>query len=104
MPIVYSAQIAQMQQISGPVPSPDILRAYDEMTPGLADRIVRMAEQEAEHRRKIEFEIVSIQGLDQKSYRRSELMGQILGLTIGLAAIAVRSSPQSTALRLPHRS
>lgn len=34
---------------SGPLPAPDILRGYDEILPGAAERIIRMAEKEQEH-------------------------------------------------------
>lgn len=35
----------------GPIPPPDILQGYDNILPGLADRIVSMAEAEGNHRR-----------------------------------------------------
>jgi uncharacterized membrane protein len=56
--VIY-AQIAQ-QHISGPIPSPDVLRQYDAINPGLADRLVRMAEHEADHRRKMEAEVIAL--------------------------------------------
>jgi uncharacterized membrane protein len=42
------------QQFSGPVPHPQILQGYDQIIPGAAERILRMAEEDAEHQRKIE--------------------------------------------------
>ena len=86
MPIVYSAQIAHMQA-SGPLPHPDVLRQYEDVSPGLVERIVKMAEDEAEHRRNIEMQIIDVQSRDQKAYRKSELLGQVFGLLIGLSAI-----------------
>lgn len=86
MPVIYSQQIAVQQQ-AGPLPSPEVLARYESIQPGLVNRIVSMAEKEAEHRRQIEFAIVDTQSRDQKSYRRSELLGQSFGLIIGLAAI-----------------
>ena len=83
--VIY-AQIAQ-QHISGPIPSPEVLRQYDAFSPGLADRLVRIAEQEAEHRRKMEADVIALQRSDQMAYRRSEFAGQLFGLSIGLAAI-----------------
>jgi len=83
--VIY-AQIAQ-QHISGPIPSPEVLRQYDALSPGMADRLVRIAEQEADHRRKMETEVIALQHSDQRAYRRSEFAGQIFGLSIGLAAI-----------------
>ncbi|WP_223572147.1 DUF2335 domain-containing protein [Xanthomonas citri] len=38
----------------GPLPPPKLLAEFNELQPGLADRIVRWAEQEGEHNRKIE--------------------------------------------------
>jgi uncharacterized membrane protein len=35
-----------VQQFSGPLPPPEVLRRYDEVQPGLASRIVSMAEKE----------------------------------------------------------
>jgi uncharacterized membrane protein len=39
---------------TGPIPPPDLVQEYENALPGLADRIVRMAEAEAEHRRRME--------------------------------------------------
>jgi uncharacterized membrane protein len=81
-----SAHLA-MQQQSGPIPPPEILRKYDEIHPGLAERIIKMAEEEAAHRRIMEREVTAVQARDQTAYRRSELLGQVFGFAIGLAAI-----------------
>ncbi len=80
-----SAHLA-MQQQSGPIPPPEILRKYDEIHPGLAERIIKMAEEEAAHRRIMESEVTAVQARDQTAYRRSEL-GQVFGFATGLAAI-----------------
>ncbi len=84
--ITISTQIA-MQQQSGPLPPPEILKKYNEIDPGMALQIVNMAKDEANHRRKMEAEVMLIQGRDQISQRRSELLGQIFGLLIALAGI-----------------
>lgn len=34
---------------SGPLPAPDVPRGYDELLPGAAERIIRMAEKEQTH-------------------------------------------------------
>ena len=39
---------------SGPIPPPDILAKYEQLSAGLADRIVQMAETEGNHRRGLE--------------------------------------------------
>ncbi len=87
IPFIYREQIAQQHTTSGPLPHPDILQKYELAMPGLADRIVKMAENESEHRRKVEAEMIAIQGREQIAYRRSEILGQIFGLAIGITAI-----------------
>jgi len=53
--IATQGQVATVQaSFSGPLPPPEMLRAYNEAEPGLASRIIQMAETEAQHRREIE--------------------------------------------------
>lgn len=65
---------ASMSRWSGPLPPPDELEGYDRVQSGLADRIVRMAEQQSEHRRSLERIVV------EGGARRSDR-----GLTLGFA-------------------
>lgn len=45
------SQLVQVQQhYSGPLPQPDALAKYDQIVPGAAERIIRMAEKEMDHR------------------------------------------------------
>ncbi|MBI1800726.1 MAG: DUF2335 domain-containing protein, partial [Chloroflexi bacterium] len=41
-------------EFSGPIPPPSLLSQYEQAFPGLADRIVKMAEREQTHRHHIE--------------------------------------------------
>lgn len=50
------------QQFSGPVPHPQILQGYDQIIPGAAERILRMAEEDAEHQREIEKTAITLAG------------------------------------------
>ena len=59
----------------GPVPPPGAMRAYEEITPGAADRILTMAENEAAHR--------------QRTESRGQLFGFLLGLVPLVGAIAL---------------
>ncbi|MBF0337834.1 MAG: DUF2335 domain-containing protein [Nitrospirae bacterium] len=38
---------------SGPVPHPDILKGYGELSSGFPERILKMAEEEAKHTREV---------------------------------------------------
>jgi uncharacterized membrane protein len=66
---------------SGPLPPPEILRKYDELLPGSADRIIAMVERQGIHRQGLESEVV-------KSNCRNERLGMILGFLICVTAIA----------------
>ena len=71
---------AQLEVHGGPLPAPNVLGQYDQIVPGAAERIVAMAESQANHRQKLELIAV-------KSGSRDSLLGLIFGLIIGLSAI-----------------
>ena len=72
---------------SGPMPPPDLLGRYEEICPGSADRMLRMAEDEAGHRRKIENAIVDAQIQNNRHQFSESRRGQLCALTITIAAI-----------------
>lgn len=65
---------------SGPLPSPDDLKKYDGAVPGAAERIIRMAENQQNHRMRLEDKAIGEQ-LDQS--RR----GQHYGLLVAVLMI-----------------
>lgn len=65
----------------GPLPPPDVLIQYNEAAPNAADRILAMAEKQAEHRQRLEAYAIPAQQMQSAK-------GQIFGLTIGLSGIA----------------
>lgn len=71
-----------LQEIShhGPIPHPLVLKGYDELIPGAAERIIRMAEMQARHRQELE-------SIAVKSGARDSLMGLIFGFIIGLVTV-----------------
>jgi len=48
----------QAQSFSGPLPPPTALAHYEAVFPGCAERIVRMAENQSEHRQKLESSVI----------------------------------------------
>ncbi len=62
-------QILAASQFRGPLPPPEMLAQYNEALPDGADRIVTMAEKQADHRRRV------------------ESRGQIFGFSIAMTAI-----------------
>lgn len=46
--------VRAIEQHSGPIPHPDIIKQYEEILPGAADRIISMAENQSSHRQAME--------------------------------------------------
>jgi len=64
----------------GPIPPPNILEGYKQIDPTFPERIMRMAEEQASHRRELEKQAIGAQ-LHQSA------RGQTYGLIIGALAI-----------------
>lgn len=71
-----SIEITAASAFAGPLPPPDLLAKYEKALPGLADRIVTMAEAEGAHRRR----------LHQRAMRLSEL-GLAAAFAIAMTAL-----------------
>jgi uncharacterized membrane protein len=95
-----SLEVLQEVQVStsGPLPTPEALAAYDRTLQGAANRIVSMAENEQSHRHQQAMQAMQAninaqqRQLDLaerqiKSVTTSDLVGQILGAVISLAAV-----------------
>jgi uncharacterized membrane protein len=67
---------------SGPIPPATELQAYEQIVPGAADRIIALAEGEAEHRRRQEEKMVDSSCGDSR-------LGLWLGFFMGLAALVL---------------
>ena len=50
----------EVEAFLGPIPQPEVLREYDQVLPGLAERIVAWTENEAHHRRTVERPLVQL--------------------------------------------
>ena len=79
-------------EFSGPLPHPAILAKYDEIVPGSADRIIKMAENQSIHRRDMEKMVIKSDIINSK-------LGLVFGLIIGLAAFYL--SYKLAELKLP---
>jgi len=49
----------QKLEMSGPIPPPQILQQYNSIVPDAAERIIRMAEKQSEHRIKLEANVIN---------------------------------------------
>ncbi|MBO6581425.1 MAG: DUF2335 domain-containing protein [Hyphomonas sp.] len=77
------------ESFSGPLPHPDHLHSYEQIHPGLADRIVRMTEMQIEHN----IAIGQTQQKDDNGYRRRGMNFAIIAFlaVMALAAYCVFS-------------
>ena len=67
---------------SGPLPHPDILKKFNEIVPGSAERIIKMTEEQSSHRRELERKVIN------SDISRSK-WGQILGFIISIVGLGV---------------
>ncbi len=76
-----SITMIQEKSHSGPLPDAETLIKYDSVIPNGADRIMKMAENQQEHRMIIEKKIIFEQSSQSK-------LGQWFGLIIGIVGIS----------------
>ncbi|MEO7029824.1 MAG: DUF2335 domain-containing protein [Acidobacteriaceae bacterium] len=65
---------------SGPLPPPQVLREFEQILPGVAERIFIQFEAQAEHRRRSETKVIDSNTLSQK-------LGAISAPVIGLSGV-----------------
>lgn len=100
----------QVQQYSGQIPPPDLLKSFDDIIPGTAARLIQWAEDEQTHRRRLESDAQAANIAAQqrqlettaaqvKGVLRSDLIGQVFGFLVcvvcvgGAIYLAVNGQP-----------
>lgn len=73
-------QIAMQQSWHGPLPPPQQLAEFDAITPGLADRIMKMAEEEGRHSRDVQKRALT-------GAITTQVVGQVFGLLIAAGCL-----------------
>jgi uncharacterized membrane protein len=69
---------------SGPIPPPNVLAQYNDIIPDGANRIMKMAERQGEHRERLEWEVI-------RSNVSAQKMGAIFAFIIVMTAICLGS-------------
>lgn len=82
--VLLQRQELLMEAHTGPIPSANELKKYEEILPGAADRILTMAEKQAMHRQKLETAVVS-------SNVENSKRGQYFAFVISVAVIVIGS-------------
>nr|WP_302142423.1 DUF2335 domain-containing protein [uncultured Schaedlerella sp.] len=73
--------IAKIQrEYSGPIPPPNIIKGYEQVLPGSADRILKMAEKQSEHRQNMESKMIHAES-------RDSLLGILFAFILGIGCI-----------------
>lgn len=65
----------------GPIPAPEIIAGYEKVLAGSADRIIRMAEKEQDHRHKLQIQ-------NQTQLGWLTFIGQLFAFVIGVSGVA----------------
>ncbi len=97
-PITLAAA-TQAKVYQGPIPPPEVLQGFEQLVPGTAERLIKLAEDESHHRRSLEQQAMDanvsaqqaqsrIGEYQSKAVFRSDTIGQIAGLVVSLACIA----------------
>lgn len=68
------------QHFSGPIPPPNIIEGYENVLPGAADRIIKMAEQQSSHRQQMEQVKVHAES-------RDSFLGVIFAFILGIGCL-----------------
>lgn len=76
----HHSQTVVASQYSGPIPVPEAMEKYDQILPGAADRILKMAEQQTQHRQSLESAVI-------KGNLCHQRWGLIAGAVITIVAI-----------------
>lgn len=100
IPPIQAAHSVQIQHKShsGPLPSPEDLQRYNDISPGAAERILIMAESEQRHRHDIERLAIETDTANQREFQVAETAringiflsdrrGQYLGAFVSILAI-----------------
>lgn len=91
-PMGYGVEVKKYNIHSGPLPSPETLRAYDETVPGAGERILRMAEKQLDHN--IDADNATIRHISN-SAKRGQWLGFILALVLigtGIGAMVLEQT------------
>lgn len=85
------SRLVKLQGFSGPLPHPDILREYEAICPGCADRLIKAFEAEGNHRREIEKSMADSTVESARSQFKEARLGQIFAFLISLAFLTAGS-------------
>ena len=75
----------QESSFAGPLPPPELLRGYEEVSPGAAQRIIGMAETQSAHRREIEQRMSNAAVEEMRRQFSENRIGQLCAVSVSVA-------------------
>jgi uncharacterized membrane protein len=93
-------EVTTAQAWQGPLPRPDDFHKYEAISPGSTTLILKMASDQADHRRQMESKALDAEIEDRKEDRNERRRGQRFALTIGLAALVVAALAISLGMQI----
>ena len=90
---VANSTTTTVEEFSGPIPPPIILKQYDEIEPGMAKRVLGMAEKQVDHRIQLENKALNFAN---RQVTRSQWFAFIIAIVLVIAGtnVAIFSDPQ----------
>jgi len=82
----------EQHSFSGPLPHPEILRQFEQVSPGAAERIIKMAEEQSLHRRELEKKVIESDISQSKWGQRLGFVISMTGLVVS-ALVAIYGNP-----------
>lgn len=89
-------RVTQSEMFQGPIAHPKHLRQYEDILPGSADRIIRMAESQLEHSQKMQERVLDAEIYDHKSGRlygflalTALIVGGVVTGALGMEALSL---------------
>ena len=77
---------------SGPLPPPEVLKAYQQLDPTFPERLMARVEEEGRHRRQLENRVLESHLESSRSRARGFMRGQIFALVTSLTALGVATA------------
>lgn len=85
--IVSQSMSLEVSHFSGPLPSPEVLIKFKDVSPDFPERILIMAEKQQTHEHQVKCEIIKMEKQKDENEYSLIARGQYFALTIGLSGI-----------------
>ena len=89
--VTRTEQHIEVHTLTGPLPNPSVLSAYNNIHPGFAERIIALAEKKSDHRHNLENKSIDAETEDHRQRNIEIRIGQIFAFLIGVITILAGS-------------